>query len=125
MNFQRPKKRKKKRMTDDPRKGREWPTHRAFVRKHECIVPGCRREDIEACHVRDGLPPEDKGGTNLKPPDWWCYAACAGHHRQQHKIGEAPFAGLHGVDLKAAAQWLADNTTDKRMREYLKERRTT
>ena len=124
MTFQRPKVRKRPRMgvRPDPHKVREFPTHRAFVRRHECIVPGCRDDDIQACHVRKGLPKEDAGATQLKSFDWWCFAACADHHREQGNIGEEPFERKYRIELKTAAKWFAANTTDMKMREFLRER---
>lgn len=122
MTFQPPRKRKRQRMTEHPSKGREWPTHRAFVRKHECVVPGCDNQDIQACHARDDLPAGESGGMGQKPGDWWTWPGCSAHHAEQHRIGERAFDAKYAVDIRTAAKWLADNTTDKNMREFLKER---
>ncbi len=119
MSFRPPKRRKQSRSADN---GREWPTHRAFVRKHECIVPGCRADTIRACHARDDLPGEDSGGMAIKPFDWWTWPGCDAHHTEQHQIGERAFDAKYGVDMRAAAKWLADHTPDKRMREFIIDR---
>lgn len=116
--------RKRPRYMDHTREKWDWPTHRAFVRKHECIVPGCRSDDIQACHVRKGLPPKDKAGGSQKPPDWWIFPACSQHHREQHDTGEDSFAKKYVIDLKAAAIWARDNSSDTKMREYFKDRRS-
>lgn len=100
----------------------DFPTHRSFVRRHACVVPGCKAIDIECCHIRNGLPDEDRGGTGSKPADWWTFPACSRHHRDQHQVGERRFAVEHKLDLRAIAVQLANTTTDQRMRAWLQER---
>lgn len=83
--------------------GKRSPGHCNFVRSHECIVPGCTRRPIEVAHVRRGTG----GGVGLKPSDRWTVSMCggpAGHHAEQHRIGEASFEAKYGVDLKALAE---------------------
>lgn len=79
---------------------RSCPAHRAWVRKHHCSVPDCKLLPIECAHVRRGTD----GGTGLKPSDRWTISLCAGHHRQQHDIGEQAFEHRHGIDLSALAE---------------------
>lgn len=86
---------------------REYPSHRAFVRKHFCVVPGCQSNDIEAAHVRKNLPPGEQGGTGTKPHDKWCIALCRSHHREQHDLGELTFARKYGLDLVSLARQFA------------------
>ncbi len=86
--------------------------HLQHVRGFGCSVPGCKREPIEAAHVRLGVPLEDKGGTGMKPHDKWAIPLCGGpdgHHAQQHRVGEASFDELHHIDSLdiAAGLWRA------------------
>ena len=86
---------------------REFPGHRAFVRSFGCSVPGCDRLPIEFAHVRKGLPAGEAGGTAMKPHDKWGISLCggpAGHHNEQHTLGETTFAAKYGLDLVALAQ---------------------
>lgn len=83
------------------RKGRERgePNHalRAWIRKQPCALlywgNGCLGH-TEAAH----LPRVKQHGDvqNLIP-------LCAGHHREQHRIGIASFAEKYGLDLEALA----------------------
>lgn len=90
------------RLPSEPRKTsvRNCAGHRAWVRRHRCSVPGCRRLPIECAHVRSGTD----GGQGLKPSDKWCISLCQHHHREQHTIGETAFELEHGLDLKALAR---------------------
>lgn len=89
----------------------EWVRHRAFVRRHVCIVPNCIGGPIEAAHVRLGLPAQVpswmRGGTSRKPADWFTFPACHHHHAEQHSIGEATFAKKYGINLLREALDLA------------------
>lgn len=78
--------------------------HRAWVRKHHCIVTDCNSLPIECAHVRLGLPAGEQAGMGFKPGDMWCVPLCQEHHREQHAIGEASFAGKYQLNLVAAAQ---------------------
>jgi hypothetical protein len=62
-------------------------------------VPHCERLPIECAHVRMGTD----GGQGLKPSDRYCISLCAHHHAEQHRIGEARFEKMYGVDLVALA----------------------
>src|SRR6187401_2659215 len=71
------------------------PAHRAWVRRHHCCVPGCKRLPIECAHVRSGTG----GGVALKPSDRWCISLCSFHHAEQHRLGETRFATKYDLDL--------------------------
>lgn len=88
-------------MDDRPKKQARLrcPGHLAFVRKHHCVVPGCDRRPIEACHVRKGAD----GGTGLKPSDSFVYSGCSHHHAESHRIGEVSFQKKYGIDLLGLA----------------------
>jgi hypothetical protein len=82
---------------------RSCPAHRAWVRKHYCSVPGCKRLPIECAHVRSGTD----GGLGLKPSDTWAISLCEHHHREQHSIGERAFEQRHDIDLSEIAREFA------------------
>jgi hypothetical protein len=75
--------------------GRRCPGHRAWVRRHQCCVPGCAALEIECAHVRIGTD----GGLAIKPSDRWAISLCHDHHREQHQIGETAFARRYEIDL--------------------------
>jgi len=82
---------------------RSCPGHRAWVRKHYCSVPGCKRMPVECAHVRVGAD----GGVGLKPSDCWAISLCEHHHREQHSIGERAFEQRHDIDLSEIAREFA------------------
>jgi hypothetical protein len=82
---------------------RSCAAHRAWVRRHRCAVPGCRRVTIECAHVRTGTD----GGLGLKPSDKWTISLCQFHHLEQHTLGEAAFEAKHDVDLRELAREFA------------------
>ena len=73
--------------------------HRAWVKRHHCSVPGCRRTPIECAHVRRGTD----GATGMKPSDRWVISLCSAHHREQHVRGERAFEAEYGIDMVALA----------------------
>ncbi|HXH52814.1 MAG TPA: putative HNHc nuclease [Sphingomicrobium sp.] len=85
------------------RTSRSCPPHRAWVRKHHCSVPGCRRLPIECAHVRV----RTNGGTALKPSDRWCVSLCRYHHAEQHRLGLKSFETRYGIELRALAEEFA------------------
>jgi hypothetical protein len=85
------------------RASRAHPAHRAWVRRHHCCVPACKRLPIECAHVRCGTD----GGTALKPSDRWVISLCAHHHEEQHRIGEQAFEKRYALDLKNLAKRFA------------------
>lgn len=91
---------------------REFPTHRAFVRRHDCSIPGCDGRPIDFAHVKTrGSGGHDAQGVSL----------CRTHHREQHDIGIETFQAKYKVDLFAIAAEFARKTTDRALRESLKE----
>lgn len=93
---------------------KRFPGHRAWVRRHACIVEGCERRDIQACHVRYGLPQGEQAGMADKPHDKWTVPMCAGHHAEQHQIGEPAFCRKYGIDLVKTAMQFASASPHKR-----------
>jgi hypothetical protein len=85
------------------RVNRSCPGHRAWVRRHDCSVRGCRRRPIECAHVRCGTD----GGAGLKPSDKWTISLCEYHHGEQHRLGEKAFARKYELDLVALAKEFA------------------
>ena len=79
---------------------RACPSHRAWIRRHHCCVPGCIRTPIECAHVRGGTD----GGMSLKPSDGWTISLCNGHHAEQHCIGESAFEERYEIDMRALAE---------------------
>jgi hypothetical protein len=77
--------------------------HRAWVRRHYCSVPGCRRGPIECAHVRVGTD----GGTGMKPSDKWTISLCEFHHAEQHLLGENVFQQKYRIDMVALASEFA------------------
>ena len=85
------------------RTSRSFPAHRAWVRKHYCSVPGCKRMPIECAHVRSGTD----GGMGMKPSDKWTISLCEHHHLEQHAIGEAAFEVRYDISLIELAREFA------------------
>lgn len=83
--------------------------HRAWVRRHSCCVPGCRRLPIECAHVRVGTD----GGLGLKPPDKWTISLCRFHHLEQHEIGERAFEVKYDINLQLLALEFARRSTSR------------
>ena len=95
---------------------REWPRHRAFVRRHGCCVNGCQSTDIEFAHLRSAA----NSGTGLKPADWFGVSLCAQHHDEAHSIGHDSFAAKHGIDLWKMAAEFARLSPDLLMKEEMR-----
>ena len=89
---------------------RSCPAHRAWVRQHHCSVPGCQALPIECAHVRRGTD----GGTALKPSDRWAVSLCAGHHAEQHRLGEQSFEAVYEIDLVELANAFARSSPHRR-----------
>ena len=90
---------------------RSCPAHRAWIRRHHCSVPGCKRLPVECAHARSGTD----GGIALKPSDRWCLSLCAFHHAEQHRIGEARFEARHGICLADIAALFAQRSPHRRV----------
>lgn len=105
------------RKTCEPKHKLRWPSHLLWVRRHACCVCGAlpsKETPIEAAHVRAGYPAGtadwEKGGTGIKPADWWTVSLCQEHHREQHNQGAETFEQRHGVDLISLAQEFASKS---------------
>lgn len=94
---------------------RSFPAHRAWVRGHECCVPGCAARPIECAHVRSGT----NGGTALKPADRWVISLCSRHHAEQHLIGEQAFEEKYQLDLLGLAEEFARRSPHRLLWEEL------
>lgn len=104
-------------MKEKPR--REFPSHRAWVRKFVCAAhaSGECQGKIEAAHLRSGVPASESGGTGLKPHDKWIWPACEFHHQLQHRIGEASFQARYGLDLRKLCEMLQATSPHKKQWE--------
>lgn len=90
--------------------------HRAFVRRHHCIVPGCTNLPTECAHVRLGTD----GAGAIKPSDQFSVAMCLHHHSAQHAYGEREFERISGLDLRALAEQFASHSPDPAIRQAAK-----
>jgi hypothetical protein len=91
---------------------RDFPVHRAFVKRHACCVPGCKNTDIDPAHVKT----RGAGGSDAQ-----IVSLCREHHSEQHDIGIDTFQAKYKIDLVAIAAEFARRTTDRALRESLKE----
>lgn len=81
--------------------------HLAWIRTLPCAVrPRCASRDVHAHHVRLGTG----GGTGLKPGDAWTVPLCPAHHSELHQVGARTFEARHGLDLRALAERLAQQS---------------
>ena len=96
---------------------REWPRHRRFVKNHRCCVPGCQGGPIVFAHWRSAA----NAGTGIKPADWHGISLCDAHHKEQHQIGQPKFEARHGISMFDLAAAFARGSTDKEMKEAMKE----
>lgn len=109
------------RLPKSPKRSGRWrsSTHLKFVREHFCCVSGCPRTPTEAAHVRRG----SDGGMAQKPSDWHAVSLCAGHHAEQHRIGELSFEALYNLDLRELAdEFAAKSPKAFEIRQAKKER---
>lgn len=75
--------------------------HLKFIRSLPCC--SCNAiSNIQAAHIRKGVPKEDKGGMGLKPSDKWTVPLCAECHNLQHTVGEISFWGNIDLALRLA-----------------------
>ncbi len=101
---------------------REWPKHRAFIRRHACVVTLGKVHDdcdgpIQCCHFRTSA----NSGKGLKPADWESFPGCFRHHAEQHQIGQPAFERKYGIALDEICREFARLSTDTAMREAMKE----
>lgn len=106
-----PRKSKREKMGVREQLQRTFPTHQAFVRRHQCVVPGCQRGNIQFCHVKS----RGAGGG-----DWYGVSMCLEHHEEQHH-GIQTFQKKYGIDLYDLAEEFVRRTTDKKLREHMRE----
>lgn len=99
---------------------REYPRHRAWLRRHQCVVSDCMQEPIEVSHIRTAA----NAGTGIKPHDSSAVPMCgglAGHHAEYHRIGHKSFEAKYRLDLFALAAAFVARSPDTAMRESMKE----
>jgi hypothetical protein len=97
---------------------REWPRHRAWLRRHQCCLLGMWCEgSTEVAHVRSAA----NAGIGLKPHDAFSVPLCRSHHQLQHQIGQESFQKHHKIDLLALAREFVRLSPDLKMKESLKE----
>ena len=73
--------------------------HRDWVRKHQCIVPGCQQMPIEVAHINRAA----HRGIGQKASDGFTVSLCRDHHAESHR-GEKTFESKHELDLMALAK---------------------
>ena len=112
-----PPKRVRPKMGIEQQVSREWPIHRAFLRRHQCCVNGCPGVPIQVAHVRSAA----NSGIGIKPSDASAIPLCASHHTQQHSIGQTAFERLYKIDLTELAQAFVRISPDKKMKAAMKE----
>lgn len=112
-----PRKTKRPKMGVREPERRVYQTHRAFVRHHECAVPGCKSVDNEFAHLRTAA----NSGVGQKPSDAFGVSLCPHHHREQHSLGMDSFQAKYNIDLWRLAEWFSGHTTDRALREALRE----
>ena len=95
---------------------RHWPRHEAFVRRHQCCVPGCEGDPIVFAHIRSAA----NAGTSLKPHSAFGISLCDDHHREQHQIGQPAFERKYGIDMRALAAAFVKALPDQAMKESLR-----
>jgi hypothetical protein len=108
--------RKRARSGIDRGVSREWPRHRAFIRKHACCVPGCEDGPIEVAHVRHA----SNAGVGVKPFDWSAVSLCRSHHSEQHNVGVETFQKRHLINLDSLAAEFTARSPDVAMKEAMK-----
>ena len=96
---------------------RKFPKHEKWVRGFACCVPGCTNRQIDFAHVRSA----ENSGTGLKPPSSSGVPLCRDHHNEQHRIGQPAFERKYEISLSGIAAELARRTTDRDLREAMKE----
>lgn len=87
------------RKSDKADKGKRSPAHRAWVRGHHCVVPGCQELPIECAHIRRS----NNSGMGFKPSDAFTIALCKEHHAESHR-GDQTFERKYGLDLMGLAR---------------------
>lgn len=93
---------------------REFPRHRAFVRKHNCSTPHCIGLPIEFAHIRTAA----NSGVGLKPHDAFGISWCRACHSEAHQVGHETFAKQHKMNLFALAKEFALRSPCEEVREF-------
>ena len=108
-------------MTPSPRRYRQKrdagrsDAHRAFIRKHECVLWGspitaCDTDHaIEAAHYRGAA----NSGIGMKPGDEFLLPLCRTHHSLQHQIGQRAFELRYGISMRQKALAYALESPDR------------
>lgn len=97
-----------------------FPTHRQFVKRFGCVITGCFKGPIEFAHLRTAA----NSGMGRKPRDDSGIGLCREHHARAHNIGHDAMARENGMTLEqlfALARGFAKSTSDKAMREALRQ----
>lgn len=83
------------------------PGYREWIVSHPCVVPGCARTDIQACHAKS----RGAGGKaeHLVP-------MCSDHHRESHQVGIRTFEAKRGLLLVEIAARLWNENDQRRER---------
>jgi hypothetical protein len=79
--------------------GKRSPSHRAWIRGHQCCVSGCAGRPIECAHVNTA----GNSGMGMKASDAFTVSLCRDHHAEAHR-GEETFEAAHKLNLMALAE---------------------
>jgi Putative HNHc nuclease len=112
-------------MTPSPRRYRQKrdagrsDTHRAFIRKHQCVLFG---NPISPCDLDHAIDPAHfrsaaNSGTGIKPPDEFLLPLCRAHHTEQHAIGQRAFELRYGISMRQKALAYALESPDRAIEE--------
>lgn len=99
---------------------RVWPRHRAWLRRHHCVVTHCLQEPVEVSHIRTA----SNAGTGLRPHDASSVPMCGGptgHHAEYHRRGHKTFEAKYRLELAAIAAEFTRFSPDLAMLESMKE----
>lgn len=99
-------------------------THLAFIRTLPCIK--CQKNyDIQAAHLRAGIPSRFKGGMGYKSCDTCTLPLCEACHTKQGRIGEHEFwkTDLRNVFDLTQLLWLYTGQYDKAVEAIMRFRR--
>jgi len=75
----------------------------AFVRSLPCCVT-LRMDNVQAAHLRLGVPYHEKGGMGIKSHDKWSVPLSAEEHMRQHQIGEKSYWGDMSIPMGLSAK---------------------
>lgn len=95
--------------------------HLAWIRTLPCV--SCLSMDnIQAAHIRKGVPLEHKGGMGMKSSDCMTLSLCHHcHNNEQHRLGEQTFWGDMDLPIQLAAKlYELTGNTEKAIAEILR-----